>query len=138
MLCFRKFPVAKKFMDRRGWGVECQDFPSNSFVSNLRKTSQENPSVLCFRKFPVARKFIDMRGGSIKVFHRNFFVYSAENFHWGILYCCIDFVYRKSLNKSGRGVVSRFSVKIFCLTVPKFSVRESFTVALTSDIEKVG
>ena len=25
MLCFRKFPVAKKFMDKKG---ECQDFPS--------------------------------------------------------------------------------------------------------------
>ena len=27
MLCFRKFPVAKKFMDKRGGG-EYQDFPS--------------------------------------------------------------------------------------------------------------
>ena len=35
-----------------------------------------------------------------------------KNFRRGILYCCIDFGYRKSLDKR-RGVVSRFSVKNF-------------------------
>ena len=40
----------------------------------------------------------------------------------GILYCCTDFGYRKSSDKSGGGVVSIFSVKIFCLTVPRISV----------------
>ena len=39
MQCFRKFPVAKKFMDKRG---EYQDFPSNFFGSQCRKISQGN------------------------------------------------------------------------------------------------
>ena len=39
MLCFRKFPVAKKFMDKRGGGGgDYQDFASNFFVSQCRKT----------------------------------------------------------------------------------------------------
>ena len=33
--------------------------------------------------------------------------------------------------------MSRFSVDFFCLTVPKISVGESFTVAIISGIEKV-
>ena len=33
--------------------------------------------------------------------------------------------------------MSGFSVEIFCLTVPKISVGESFTVALISGTEKV-
>ena len=33
------------------------------FVSQCRKNSQGNPSVLCFKKFPVAKKFMDKRGG---------------------------------------------------------------------------
>ena len=33
MLCFRKFPMTKKIMDKRGglWGY--QDFPSKAFLS---------------------------------------------------------------------------------------------------------
>ena len=44
------------------------------FVSQCRKISYSNPSVLCFRKFPVAKKFMDKRGGSVKIFRQNFFV----------------------------------------------------------------
>ena len=36
-----------------------------------------------------------------------------------------------------RGEISRFSVEIFCLTVPKIFVGESYTVALVSSIDKV-
>ena len=46
------------------------------------------------------------------------------------------FAYRKSLDKSGRWYQD-FPSKLFCLTVPKNSVGVSFTVALTSGIEKV-
>ena len=55
-------------------------------------------------------------------FLSNFFLcHSAENFRRGILYCCITFGYQKSLEKSGGGYQG-FPSKIFCLTVPKFSV----------------
>ena len=53
----------------------------------------------------------------------------------GILYCCISFGYRKSLDK--RGEYQDFPSKIFCLTVRKFSVGESFTVAVISGSEKL-
>ena len=36
MLCFRKFPVAKKFMDKRG-EREYQDFPSKIFCRTVPK-----------------------------------------------------------------------------------------------------
>ena len=42
----------------------------------------------------------------------NFLSHSAENFRRGILYCCINFGYRKSLDKRGGGV-SSFSVENF-------------------------
>ena len=50
----------------------------------------------------------------------NFLSHSAENFRRGIRYCCINFGYRKSLEK--RGEYQGFPSKIFCLTVPKISV----------------
>ena len=77
-------------------------FCRNFFVSQSRKYLQVNPSVLCFRKFPVPKKFMDERGGG------------------------------------GVGVEFQdFPSKNFCLTVPKISVEESFTVAIISGIEKV-
>ena len=60
--------------------------------------------------------------------------HSPENFRRGILYCCISFGYRK-LWITGLGYPD-FLSKIFCLTVPKFSVRESF-IALISGTEEV-
>ena len=39
MLCFRKFPVAKKFMDKRGGGGKYQDFPSKFFCLTMPKFS---------------------------------------------------------------------------------------------------
>ena len=116
-----------------GFSIFCRNF----FVSQCRNYSQVNPSVLCFRNFPVAKKFMDKRGGgSIKIFCRKFLSHSAENFRRGIFYCCINFGYRKSLEKRG-GEYQDFTSKIFCLTVPKISVGESFTVAIISGIEKV-
>ena len=57
MLCFRKFPVAKKFMDKRGG--EYQDFPLIFFVSQCRKVSQGNP--LGCHYFRVSKKFMLQR-----------------------------------------------------------------------------
>ena len=65
------------------------------------------PFVVCFREFPVAKKFMDKGGGggggsTFSV--ENFLSRSAENFRKGILYCCNNFGYRKSLDKGGGGV----------------------------------
>ena len=61
---------------------------------------------------------------------------SAEIFCRGILHCCINLGYRKSLEKRAEGV-SRFSVKNVLLRVPKISVGKSFTVTSFSSSEKV-
>ena len=41
MLCFRQFPVAKKFMDKRGG--EYQDFPSKIFSLTVPKNIVKEP-----------------------------------------------------------------------------------------------
>ncbi len=72
-------------------------------------------------------------GGEVSRFSvNNILSHSAdENFRRRILYCCIGFGYRKSLEKRGGGWEYQvFPLKIFCLTVPKISVGESFSVAL--------
>ena len=59
MLCFRKFLVAKKFMDKRGGGGEYQNFPSKTFCLTVPKKFVGEPfrvslisgigKTLCFR-----------------------------------------------------------------------------------------
>ena len=51
-------------------------------------------------------------GGSFKFSIEISLSHSAEKFRRGILYCCNNFGYRKSLDKGGGGV-SRFSVEVF-------------------------
>ena len=52
MLCFRKFPVATKFMDNRGEGGSIKFFCRKFFVSHCRKTSQGNTQVFHFVGHP--------------------------------------------------------------------------------------
>ena len=77
--------IEKKLWIRVGGGsitIFCQNF----FVSQCRKISKRNLSVLCFRKFPVAKKFMDKRGGGVSRFPvENFWSHSAEKFHRGTL-----------------------------------------------------
>ena len=70
MLCFRKIPGAKFFMDKKG-GIKI--FRRKFFVSQTRRTLQGNPFVLCFRKIPVVNKFMDKRGGEYQDFPPNIF-----------------------------------------------------------------
>ena len=78
-----------------------------------------------------------IRGGrSIKTSVENSLSHRAESFLWGILYCFINFGYRKSLDK--RGVEYQDSPsKTLGLTKPKNSVGKSFNVALIWGVEKV-
>ena len=48
MLCFRKFPVAKKFMDKRGG--KYQNFPSKFFCLIMPKNSVGEPFSAVFQK----------------------------------------------------------------------------------------
>ena len=99
-----------------GGGGECHDFPTKIFCLTVPKNFAGEPFSAVLQKFPVAKKFMDNGGGGgVSRFSvENFLSHSAGNFRRGILFCCIDFGYRKSLNKrGGGGVVSRFSVEIF-------------------------
>ncbi len=71
------------------------------------------------------------------ILRQKFLSHSAENFRRGILYCCINFGYRKSLEKRGGGEYQEFASKIFCLTVPKISLGESSVVAFFLGTQKV-
>ena len=76
-------------------------------------------------------------GGSIKIIRPIFLSHSVEKFRRGILYCCINFRWRKSLWTRGGKGVSRFSIKDFLSHSAENLHRELFTVALFSGTEKV-
>ena len=77
MLCFRKFPVAKKFMYRRGGGgVEYQDFPSQVFCVTLPKNFVGEPFSVSLNSG--IEKFYAPEG-YVSIFCRNFFVSQCRN-----------------------------------------------------------
>ena len=81
MLYYRKFPVTKKIMDRRGvWGIKI--FRRKLSCLTVPNFSQWNSFVLCFRKPPLAKKIKDKRG-VIKIFHRQKFISQCRKFLWG-------------------------------------------------------
>ena len=55
MLCFRKIPIAKKFMDKRGGG-EFQDFLSKIFCLTLPKNLVAEPFCAVFQKISDSEK----------------------------------------------------------------------------------
>ena len=87
-------------------------------------------------------KIMDKRRG-ITVFRRIFFCLTVPKNRKGTLLCSVSEIFpvaKKFMVKRGGGggrEYQDFPSKIFCLTVPKISVGESFTVALISGIEKV-
>ena len=79
MLRFRKFPLAKKFMDKRRGGASIKIFRPKFFVSHCRKTSYKNPSV--FDYFRVSKNFMLQRVTS-RLSVKTFLSDSAEFFRW--------------------------------------------------------
>ena len=55
MLCFRKFPRAKKFLDQRRGG-EDQAFPSKTFYLTVPKVFVEEPFCAAFQKTSASEK----------------------------------------------------------------------------------
>ena len=74
--CFRKFPVAKQFMDKRV-GEENQDFPSKIFCLTLPKIFVREPFGV---SLVLGTEKVWIRGGTIKFFRRKFFVSQCRNF----------------------------------------------------------
>ena len=62
MLCFGTFPVANRFMDKKG-----------GFLSHNTEIFRKGTLLCCFRKFLVANKFM-YKKGAINIFRRKFIV----------------------------------------------------------------
>ena len=84
MLCFRKFPRAKKFMDQRRGG-EYQAFPSKNFCLTVPKNFVKEPFSVSL--FSGIEKFYALEG-YVTIFCRIFLSDSAEKFCRGDLQCC--------------------------------------------------
>ncbi len=89
------------------FSIFCRKF----IVSQCRKYSQVNPSVLFFRKLPVAKKLMNKSGEYQDFPSEIFWLTVPTKFRRVIIYCCSFSGYRKSLDK--KGGVPRFSVKNF-------------------------
>ena len=131
LYCCINFGYRKSLEKRGGGGVS--RFSFENFLSHSAESFPRGILCCCIL-FWVLKKFGE-EGGGPRFSFENFLSHSAESFPRGILCCCILFGYRKSLGK--RGGDQDFPSKIFCLTVPKVFVGESFAVALISGTEKV-
>ena len=133
MLCFRNFPVAKKFLDKRGGGV------STFSVSIFRQIfCLTVPKSFVGESFTVAlisgtEKVWIKEGGSIKIFRQIFFVSKCRNFRRGIFYSCIIFGYRKSLDR--RGGITFFRRKVFVSLYQNISLENTLVLQKNSLIE---
>ena len=78
VLCFRKFLIVKKLMDKREG--EDQDFPWKFFCLIVPKHFVEEPFSVGFQKNSVSEKVYGYEGGeSIKIFFRKYFVSQCRN-----------------------------------------------------------
>ena len=134
MLCFRKFPVAKKFMDQR-WGGGYPDFPSKVFCLTVLKKFVGDP--LFCHLFGVSKTFMFKR--VISRFLVDFFCLAVPtNFVGEPFYAVCQNVSggEKVHGQDGGGSI-KISFEIACLTVPKYAVEEYFRLSLIAGIEKV-
>ena len=98
-------------------------------------------SVLCFRKIGVSKHFVEKRGrageGVSRFSVETFLSHRIEPKNFvGEPFCVSEaFWYQKILWMKEGGGVSRFSVEMFCLTLPENFVGEPFLVSKNSGIE---
>ena len=86
----------------RGRGGEYQDFPSKIFCLTEPKNSVGQTFSVSL--ISGTEKVWIREGGGVSRFSvENFLSHSAEKFRRGILYCCNNFGYQKSLDKGGGG-----------------------------------
>ena len=101
MLCFRKFPVAKKFMDKRGGGVS-EDFPSKFFCLTV-------PKIFVGESFTVAvisgTGKVWIRRGEYQDFPLKIFCLTVPRISLRNLSVSENFWYRKMLGtREGAGI----------------------------------
>ena len=87
MLCFRKLPVAKKLMNKRGGSIN--SFRRKFFCLTVPKNFVWEPFSVSLisgtEKFFMLQKVMSRFSVEFFLFH------SAENFRRGIPYCCNNF-----------------------------------------------
>ena len=74
--------------------------------------------------------------GCVMIFCRNFLSHSTKKFHRDTILCFRNFLVSKKLMDKMGGWCQDFLSEIFCGTVPKKFVGESFSVSRISVIEK--
>ena len=79
---------------------EYQDFPSKNFCLTVLKISLGESFTVAL--ISVSEKVWIRRVGVSLYSVENFLSHSAEKFRRGILYCCSNFGYRESLDRTGR------------------------------------
>ena len=95
----------RKSLDKKEEGVSLLSF--EIFLSHSAEKFLRWNLLCCVSKISRLRKSLWIRrewGESIKVYRRKNFVSHCRNFRRGVLYCCISFGYRKSLDKKEQGV----------------------------------
>ena len=124
VLCFRKFSVVKKFMDKKG--LEYQDFPSKTFCLTVPRNFVGKP----FSVSPPSgaeEVWIREGGGSIKIFRRKKICLTVPK---SLVREPLRVSLISGIGKifAPEGYVTIFDLlsKFFCLTVPKNFVGEPF------------
>ena len=116
--CFRNFPVAKKFVDKRG-GVT--RFSVKKKFSHSAEYFVGQPYCAVFNKISGSEKVYGQKaggGGSIKIFRRKTFLSQCQKIRRRMIYCFTNFRFRKMLGIKEMGKHQDFPSKIFCLIVP--------------------
>ena len=86
MMCFRKLPVRKKIIDRRGGG-SIKIFGRQFFCLTVPEIFVGEPFILCFRKRLVAKKFMDEREGELSRFPPEIFCLTVPKNFVGEPFC---------------------------------------------------
>ena len=132
MLRLRHFPVATKFLDKKGGSIKI--FQRKFFVSQCRKISKQTPSV--FQKNSCVENFHALDGKHHN-FVENFLSHRTEKIRKGSLLCFTkNQVSKKFMDKRGGGSIRIFCQNFFRLRMSKKFAGEPFSVSLTSGIEK--
>ncbi len=133
MLCFRKSPVAKMFMDKRG----ASRFSIGNFLSHSTENYRRG-LVSSFINFGY-RKNVDKSGGEYQDFPSKMFCLRVPKiFVWETL-CAVfqNFSSSEKFRIRGGGDYQDFPSKTFCLKVPKSFVGGLFfSISLVSGFEK--
>ena len=132
MLCFKKIPLAKTFMEKTGGG-KVSRFSAANFLSQSAEKIRRG-TLPCFRKILVSENVRDERGGGYHDFPSKLFCRTVSNHFVEEPFCVSqNFWYRKFLwIRGGKERLSRFPIKTFLShSAGKISKGALFWVTIT-------